>query len=300
MTISPTQTFEAKIRKQGPNPYVDVPERVSLAFGHHARGGRISVEGRLNDASVRATLVPVGRGRHRLYVNGGMRAAAGVGAGDTVSLELRSTRRNEIALSNDLAEALAEVDGATAAFETLSPSHRRELVRYIDDARTPTTRENRVRRTIGHTLGRRLPSDRKPRDRPMWTCPKCWNEFVNKNQYHSCRRYSLSDPFEGKPVEVRELFDRFREIVEAQGPVKLLPYRDMVGFMVRVRFAGAVPRTRWLDVALSLPRRVESPRFHRIETIYPEVHTHVLRITDADQLDEEVEGWIAEAYAVGR
>ena len=296
----PPQAFQAKVRKQGPNPYVDVPERVSLAFACHARGGRISVEGRLNDASVRATLVPVGNGRHRLYVNGGMRAAAGVDAGDTVSLELRSTRRDEVALPEDLASALTGVDGARAAFEALSPSHRRELVRYIDDARTASTREKRVRRTIEHTLGKPSPSSRKLRGRPMWTCRKCGNKFANNNQYHSCKRYSLSDPFEGKPENVTQLFDRFREIVEAQGPVKVLLYRDMVGFNVRVRFAAAVPRTRWLDVGLWLPRRVESPRFHKIETISPDVHTHILRITDVEQLDEEVEGWVKEAYAAGR
>ena len=294
------QAFRAQIQRQGPNPYVDVPERVSGAFAHHARSGRISVEGTLNGTSVRTTLVPVGNRRHRLYVNGGIRAAAGVDVGDTVSFELKSTSRDQVALPEDLDAALESAEEARAAFNALSPSRRRELVRYIDDARTASTRAKRVQRTVEHTLGKPSPSSRKPRDRPMWTCPKCGNEFVNKNQYHSCRRYSLSDPFEGKPVEVKKLFDRFREIVEAQGPVKLLPYRDMVGFMVRVRFAGAVPRTRWLDVAFWLPRRVESPRFHRIETIYPDVHTHVLRITDSGQLDEQVEGWVREAYAVGR
>ena len=70
--------------------------------------------------------------------------------------------------------------------------------------------------------------------------------------------------------------------------------------MVRVRFAGAVPKKRWLDVGLWLTRRVEDPRFHRIETITPNVHVHVLRITDADHLDDQVAEWVKEAYAVGR
>ena len=296
---SAPQRFQAMIGKQGPNPYVDVPEEISLAFAHHARGGRISVEGSLNEVSVRATLVPVGKGRHRLYVNGGMRAAAEVVVGDTVSFKLRSTPHANVAIPEDLADALDGVDGAREAFEAMSPSHRRELIRYVDDARTPATRERRIGRTIDHALGR-PPSDRRPSGRPMWTCPKCGNRFVNKNQYHSCKRHKLSDPFEGKPDKIRALFDRFREIVEAQGPVTMIPYSDAVGFMVRVRFCNATPKTRWLDIGLWLPRRVESPRFRRVETIYPNAHVHVLRITEADQFDEEMGSWVREAYDVGK
>ena len=293
------QRFQARIGKQGPNPYVDVPEGVSLAFTHHSRGGRVSVEGRLNEASIRASLVPIGKGRHRLYVNGGMRAAAGVAVGDTVSFELLSTAHANVSVPEDLADALDEVDGAREAFEAMSPSHRRELIRHVDDARTPSTRERRIGRSVDHALGK-PPADRRPSGRPMWNCPRCGNRFVNKNQYHSCKRYSLSDPFEGKPDKIRGLFDRFREIVEAQGPVKMIPYSDAVGFMVRVRFGNATPRTRWVDIGLWLPRRVESPRFRRVETIYPNAHVHVLRITEADQLDEEVESWVKEAYQVGQ
>ena len=82
--------------------------------------------------------------------------------------------------------------------------------------------------------------------------------------------------------------------------MKVLPHRDMVGFMVRVRFAGTVPKTRWIDVALWLPRRVEAPRFHKIDTAYPDTNVHLLRITDPEQLDEQVAAWTEKAYAMGR
>jgi hypothetical protein len=229
-----------------------------------------------------------------------MRAATGVDVGDTVSLELTSRPYDQVALPDDLSRALNGTEGARAPFDALSPSHRRELVRYIDDARTAGTREKRVRQTVEQTVGQLRTSVRRQSDRPSWTCPKCGKEFVNKNQYHSCKRYALSDTFAGKPAHISDLFEQFREMVETLGPVKVLPYGDMVGFMVRVRFAAAVPKTRWLDIGLWLPRRAESPRFHKIETMVPNVHTHVLRITEAGQLDEEVSEWLAEAYAVGR
>jgi hypothetical protein len=137
------------------------------------------------------------------------------------------------------------------------------------------------------------------KERPLWICPNCGTEFVNKNQYHSCKRYALDDLFDGKPAAIRKLFDRFRKMVEGCGPVKVLAYRDKVGFMVRVRFAGAVPKREWLDIGFWLARRVDHPRFHRIQTIYPNAHVHLLRIRQPDELDPQLAAWIREAYAIG-
>ena len=161
------------------------------------------------------------------------------------------------------------------------------------------TRRRRIQNTIEHTFGTGRPAGRRGRDRPLWTCSRCGNEFVNVNQYHSCKRHSLAELFTGKPAHIVALFDRLRAMVEACGPVKVIAYRDMVGFMVRVRFASAVPKSRWMDVGLWLPRRVEHPRFHKIETINPDANIHVLRITDPRQLDGQVAGWLNEAYAMG-
>jgi hypothetical protein len=63
--------FRAEIHTQGPNPYVDVPQRVSAALASHATAGRVPVEGKVRGALFRATLIPVGGGRQRLYLPGG-------------------------------------------------------------------------------------------------------------------------------------------------------------------------------------------------------------------------------------
>lgn len=121
------QEFSAEIYKVGINPCVDVPERVSTAFG---KRGYVPVEGKLNAHQIRATLVPKGSGRHRLYINGEMCRAADVATGDEVNLVLwRDTKSREIPVPEDLAEALRTAKGALEAFEKLSPSHRKELLR---------------------------------------------------------------------------------------------------------------------------------------------------------------------------
>jgi hypothetical protein len=278
------------------------------------RAGRVAFVGRLKGVEIRGSLVPLGGvgGGHRLYVNGGMRAAAGVGVGDKVSFELRATPADVVPVPADLATALRREKTARAAFDALPPSHRRQLLRYVDDARTPETRQRRLIRTVEHVLGREASgrsggesarestSARADTGQPLWTCPRCGNQFVNRNQFHSCASYELDDLFRGKPPRIRQLFDRFRSMVERLGPVKVLPYQDKVGFMVRVRFAGAVPRKEWLEIGFWLPRRVSSPRFRRVETITPRAHVHLVRITHPSELDREVQGWLREAYAVGR
>ncbi len=48
----------------------------------------------------------------------------------------------------DMAEALAGDDVARASFEDMPPSHRREWVRWITEAKKPETRARRVARTM--------------------------------------------------------------------------------------------------------------------------------------------------------
>ncbi|NIS81617.1 MAG: DUF1905 domain-containing protein, partial [Anaerolineales bacterium] len=69
------EEFFAQIYKLGINPCVDVPTRVSEAFGVR---GNVPVVGTLNDVEIRSTLVPIGGGRHRLYINTDMRKRANV------------------------------------------------------------------------------------------------------------------------------------------------------------------------------------------------------------------------------
>jgi hypothetical protein len=292
------ERFHARIDKEGVNAFVEIPERVSRAFCTHARSGRIRVEGILNGHPMRGTLVPTASGRHRFFVNQAMQRRSSVGVGDRVRFELRPSSW-EIEIPADVAKALRAVKGALAAFEALAPSHRRELVRYIDDAKTPATRRRRIEKAAEHALGRCTPASRGRKGKPLWNCPRCGNDFVNKNQYHSCRRGSIDDVFASKPPEVRKLFDGLLRILESFGPVKVVAYRDRVGFMVRVRFAGASPRSKWLDVSFWLPRRLEHPRIRRLETIYPNAHVHSVRVTRLEDFDPELSRWLREAYAVG-
>jgi len=134
----------------------------------------------------------------------------------------------------------------------------------------------------------------------LWRCAKCRREFANRNQTHTCAGlHSLAHHFKGKPPVIRRMFNRVRAMVEEIGPVRVLPEKTRIAFQVRMSFAQVTPRAKWLDGHVVLARRLESPRFRKIETFSPRNHLHAFRIASVDEIDEELRAWLTEAYAVG-
>src|SRR6185436_13225031 len=141
-------------------------------------------------------------------------------------------------------------------------------------------------------------TDRTNRRR-LWRCPECRRVFANPRQSHACGRYTLAAHFKGKPPEIRRLFDAVRAEIRRIGPVRVLPEKSRIAFQVRMSFAQVTPRRKWLDGHVVLARRLESPRFTKIQTFSPRNHLHAFRIRDLSEIDDEFRGWLEEAYLVG-
>ena len=133
----------------------------------------------------------------------------------------------------------------------------------------------------------------------MWRCPNCRRQFANRNQSHACGRYKLASHFEGKPKSVRAIFEKLLAIAKKNGVVTVLPEKTRVAFHVRMSFAAIVVRRNWVDGHVVLARRLENPRFRRIETFSPRNHLHAFRFQNVEEIDDEVTAWFAEAYRVG-
>lgn len=291
--------FSAVVRLQGRNFCLDIPDPAAHGLLPFAEKGRIRITGQLNGTGFNAMLVPIKARGHVLYLPGGLRAATGVKDGDVVSVELQPHTAQQVSPTGTLASALEDQPDAADRWIQLPSAHRRELTRFIDDAKSLATRKRRVDQVVAQLMGKTVLPPGRRTSRPLWTCPNCGQAFVTRNMNHSCSVHSLDEPFRGKPPEIRQLFDVVRQVVEATGPVALVPYADRVNFMVRVRFAGAKPARHWLDVDFWLTRRSESPRFRKVETLTPYTHIHTVRVTDAGDVDDELAGWLREAYEVG-
>lgn len=135
---------------------------------------------------------------------------------------------------------------------------------------------------------------------PLWRCPKCGCRFANRNQSHTCGLHDLEHHFAGKPPLIRALFDAVLKRVRKCGPVVVLPEKTRIAFQVRMSFAQVTPRWQWLDGHVVLARRLEHPRFRRVETFSPRNHVHHFRLTALKDVDQDLEAWLREAYAVGQ
>ena len=134
---------------------------------------------------------------------------------------------------------------------------------------------------------------------PLWTCPRCGRGFANRNQTHTCGLGSLDAHLAGRDPEVVAVFWRLVELAERNWPVTVLPEKTRIAFQVRMSFAAVTLRRRWVDGHVVLARRLEHPRFRRIDSISPRNHVHHFRLARLEEVDDEVAGWLAEAYRVG-
>jgi hypothetical protein len=134
----------------------------------------------------------------------------------------------------------------------------------------------------------------------LWTCPDCGRQFANRNQQHSCVRRSVDDFLAGKSERARALFSSFTEAAFRCGHVTFAPALTRVGLQARMIFAcvNRLSDDR-LDAHVVLSRRLEHPRFYKIESFSPRNHAHYFRIHNVADVDAEVRAWLQEAYAVG-
>lgn len=88
-------------------------------------------------------------GRCLVPLNAQNRAAAGVSAGDEVEVDIEADHEpREVIVPADLATALGHDAVARASFEGLAYTHRKEWVRWLEDAKKADTRTARITKTV--------------------------------------------------------------------------------------------------------------------------------------------------------
>lgn len=107
-------------------------------------------------------------------------------------------------------------------------------------------------------------------------------------------------PPSGQGPNALALYRQLKEIVEACGPVTEVANKTRFGWMVRARFAGVVRLSeQGMTARFWLKRRIESPRFTRVEHLLNDDWVFLFPVTRPEELDEDVEAWVREAYEVG-
>jgi hypothetical protein len=138
--------FNGKLRPRGSAVAIVLDDEQVEAVGEGAK--RFPVVARVNDYTWRTTVTRMG-GEFLLGLNRAVREEAGVGAGDSVKVELDlDTAPRAVEVPEDLGKGLAEDSGARAAFEGMSYTHRKEYARWIEGAKRDETRQRRVAQAL--------------------------------------------------------------------------------------------------------------------------------------------------------
>jgi len=131
-----------------------------------------------------------------------------------------------------------------------------------------------------------------------WTCPRCDREFGRAHQAHVCvPGCTVDDVFAGRPATQRLIYNALMDHLATLGPVHEDAVRVGV-FLKRVRKLAEVrPKARNLSVEIVLPRTIDHPRVARTIRIAGDRVVHIVKLTRLDQVDDELRGWLTEAYA---
>jgi hypothetical protein len=122
---------------------IQVPDEVIAALGTSKRP---PVTITVNGYTYRTTAVRMG-GAFYVPLAAENREAAGVAAGDAITVEIENdTAPREVTLPDDLAAAMDDV--ARSAYDGLSYTHRKEWVRWVEEAKKPETRATRIEKTV--------------------------------------------------------------------------------------------------------------------------------------------------------
>ena len=150
----PTLRFTAKIKIQGINPYVLVSAKRAADLKSGWRKP-MPVRARINGKPKtpwRINMMPAGNGGFYLYLHGDVREASGTKVGDSVNVELRFDPTYRGGPAHPIPAALdAELrknPNAKTAWDALTPSRRKEVLRYLANLKTPEARARNLARVM--------------------------------------------------------------------------------------------------------------------------------------------------------
>lgn len=124
---------------------VAVPAEITQALGTK---GPVLVVARVNDSDpFQVSLFPVGGGQHYIRIKATVRQETNTRTGDRIRVRVTVLDRSEVEIPGDLMTAL-RAEGATDGFKSLPPGKQNFIIRRIDGAAKPETREKRIQEAI--------------------------------------------------------------------------------------------------------------------------------------------------------
>ena len=155
VTTRTKQQFTAKLEIIGANPFVFVPEKILNSIFKQANKdkGAIPIKGTINEQPFKQTLLKYS-GAWRLYINTIMLKDSPKRIGEKIKVFVEYDPEERITtMHSKLETALKKNQKAKKVFDQLSPSRRKEIMRYINNLKNEKSVDNNVKRAIRFLSG---------------------------------------------------------------------------------------------------------------------------------------------------
>lgn len=139
--------------------YIDFPYSVEEIYGVK---GQVKIKATYDGVPYRGSLVKMGQPCHMLLIRTDIRKQINKNPGDEVWVTVqRDLEERVVEVPEELEELFQANPEARELYDKLSYTHRKEYVQWINDAKRPETRANRLGKTIEMLLNKKKnPSDK--------------------------------------------------------------------------------------------------------------------------------------------
>lgn len=108
--------------------------------------------------------------------------------------------------------------------------------------------------------------------------------------------FTIKSHFEGKTPNVRKIYDQLLKRLKKFGPILEEPKKTSIHLVNATALAGIATRKDALVLTIKSDRQLKSPRIHKSEQTSARRFHHEVKLTSPEDVDDELVGWLNEAY----
>ncbi len=127
-------------------------------------------------------------------------------------------------------------------------------------------------------------------------CPNCGRNFSRKNQIHSCELFSIRDHHlqKGTSFSIQN-YNQFISLFQKFGPISIEPLKNIIAIKKNSQFCFIQIQKKALKIIFRLYTFLSSPHFKDMSQ-QDQMHYYQFKIQKMNEIDEELTGWMHQAY----
>jgi hypothetical protein len=110
--------------------------------------------------------------------------------------------------------------------------------------------------------------------------------------------FKVTDHFKGKEPVVTEIYAKLIATCDKFGRVTQSAKKTSIHLDAKAGFAGVYVRRNYILLHVPLGRKLQSPRVAEVEQLSANRYKHTFKLTSPGDIDQELTGWLKEAYTL--